>query len=105
RVQFSSGGRLVSRNHQPSSNWANGKRYGGSGQRDDFQGPKSLLGAFRPFVPGTRTHRCCGAVAFAWLVCSPAVAYAQATAQIPLQFDFVNPGARSLAMGGAYVAQ
>jgi long-subunit fatty acid transport protein len=31
------------------------------------------------------------------------VASAQATAQIPLQFDFMNPGARSLGMGGAFI--
>ena len=31
-------------------------------------------------------------------------AYAQATAQIPLQFDFLNPGARSLALGSAFIA-
>ena len=31
-------------------------------------------------------------------------AYAQATAQIPLQFDFLNPGARSLALGSAFTA-
>jgi len=30
-------------------------------------------------------------------------AWAQSTAQIPLQFDFMNPGARSLGMGGAFV--
>jgi long-subunit fatty acid transport protein len=34
-------------------------------------------------------------------LCHPALA--QATAQIPLQFDFLTPGARSLAMGGAFV--
>jgi len=36
----------------------------------------------------------------------PAVASAQTgqTAQIPLQFDFLNPGARSLALGSAFVA-
>lgn len=37
---------------------------------------------------------------------APAVAYAQTgqTAQIPLQFDFLNPGARSLGLGSAFVA-
>jgi long-chain fatty acid transport protein len=31
------------------------------------------------------------------------VAMAQSTAQIPVQFDFLNPGARSLGMGGAFI--
>lgn len=31
------------------------------------------------------------------------VAAAQTTAQLPLQFDFLNPGARSLALGGAFI--
>ncbi len=43
-----------------------------------------------------------------WLVLlvllAPRAASAQATAQIPLQFDFLNPGARSLAMGGTFLA-
>src|SRR5262249_29653348 len=30
-------------------------------------------------------------------------ALAQTTAQIPLQFDFLNPGARSLGMGSAFI--
>ena len=30
-------------------------------------------------------------------------AAAQTTSQIPLQFDFLTPGARSMAMGGAFV--
>jgi long-chain fatty acid transport protein len=36
----------------------------------------------------------------------PAIVSAQTgqTAQIPLQFDFLNPGARSLGLGGAFVA-
>src|SRR3954470_14512763 len=40
------------------------------------------------------------------LLASVTVARAQTgqTAQIPLQFDFLNPGARSLAMGSAFVA-
>src|SRR5262249_10927561 len=36
-------------------------------------------------------------------VATAGVANAQMTAQIPLQFDFMNPGARSLAMGGAFI--
>ena len=35
------------------------------------------------------------------LVCSQH-AFAQASLQVPLQFDFLNPGARSLALGGAF---
>jgi long-subunit fatty acid transport protein len=31
------------------------------------------------------------------------VARAQSTAQIPMQFDFLNPGARAMALGGAFV--
>ena len=34
----------------------------------------------------------------------PHTAVAQATAQIPLQFDFLDPGARSLALGSAFTA-
>lgn len=33
---------------------------------------------------------------------SPADVAAQSSLQIPLQFDFINPGARSMAMGGAF---
>ena len=32
----------------------------------------------------------------------PAAASAQSSLQIPLQFDFINPGAKSLALGGAF---
>lgn len=32
-----------------------------------------------------------------------AALHAQTTAQIPMQFDFLNPGARTLAMGGAFL--
>src|SRR5688572_25334919 len=31
------------------------------------------------------------------------VAFAQTTAQFPLQFDFLTPGARSLALGSAFI--
>jgi long-subunit fatty acid transport protein len=34
----------------------------------------------------------------------PPSLFAQTTAQFPMQFDFTSPGARSLAMGGAFVA-
>jgi hypothetical protein len=34
----------------------------------------------------------------------PLEAFSQTSLQIPLQFDFVNPGAKSLAIGGAFVA-
>jgi len=40
-------------------------------------------------------------VSLTWLA---APAWAQTSLQIPLQFDFLNPGARSLAIGGAFVA-
>ena len=33
----------------------------------------------------------------------PAAAAAQSTAQFPVQFNFLTPGARSMAMGGAFV--
>jgi len=43
------------------------------------------------------------AVTFAILVWAP-YAFAQAAAvQIPLQFDYLSPGARSLGMGGAFI--
>jgi long-subunit fatty acid transport protein len=41
------------------------------------------------------------ALAAAWSCARPAGA--QSTAQIPLQFDFQTPGARSMAMGGAFI--
>ena len=34
---------------------------------------------------------------------APAHASAQNSVQIPMQFDFLNPGAKSLALGGAFV--
>jgi hypothetical protein len=34
----------------------------------------------------------------------PAIAQTGQTAQIPLQFDFLNPGARSLGLGSTFVA-
>ncbi len=37
------------------------------------------------------------------LVAATCPVAAQTTAQFPVQFDFLNPGARSLAMGGAFV--
>ena len=37
------------------------------------------------------------------VVMSAAVASAQTTAQFPIQFDFLNPGARSLALGSAFI--
>jgi len=43
------------------------------------------------------------AAAFALLTFASCTAYAQTTAQIPLQFDFLTPGARSMAMGGAFI--
>ena len=44
-----------------------------------------------------------GRFAFACLLALiPADALAQTSLQIPLQFDFVNPGAKSLAIGGAF---
>jgi hypothetical protein len=41
---------------------------------------------------------------FIALALVPVDALAQTSLQIPLQFDFINPGAKSLAMGGAFVA-
>lgn len=35
-------------------------------------------------------------------LCTGSEARAQASLQVPLQFDFLNPGARSLALGGAF---
>src|SRR5262245_40980915 len=37
------------------------------------------------------------------MVASPAAAFAQTSLQIPLQFDFLNPGAKSLALAGSFV--
>ena len=44
------------------------------------------------------------AVGLGVLALTPARAAAQTSVQIPLQFDFLNPGAKSLAIGGAFVA-
>ena len=44
----------------------------------------------------------CAAVVAAALTAGARPALAQTSVQIPLQLDFVNPGARSLAMGGAF---
>lgn len=44
------------------------------------------------------------AAATTWvLTVSASTALAQTSLQIPLQFDFLNPGAKSLALGGAFV--
>lgn len=37
------------------------------------------------------------------IMVSPTVASAQVTAQFPLQFDFLTPGARSMALGSAFI--
>ena len=42
------------------------------------------------------------AVVFACAALLPADVLAQTSLQIPLQFDFLNPGAKSLALGGAF---
>ncbi len=39
----------------------------------------------------------------AWFLCAAAEASAQTSLQVPIQFDFLNPSARSLALGGAFV--
>jgi long-chain fatty acid transport protein len=39
----------------------------------------------------------------AWSAAGASVVFAQSTAQFPVQFDFTSPGARSMAMGGAFV--
>jgi len=44
-----------------------------------------------------------GAVALAVVTLMPGTARAQASLQIPLEFEFLNPGARSLALGSAFV--
>lgn len=38
------------------------------------------------------------------LVGAPAGAFAQRSVQVPLEFNFINPGAKSMAMAGAFVA-
>ena len=37
------------------------------------------------------------------VLCLAADASAQSSLQVPIQFDFLNPSARSLALGGAFV--
>jgi long-subunit fatty acid transport protein len=53
-----------------------------------------------------RPHAVIRAFVLAALLCVPGVGEAQTgqTAQIPLQFDFLTPGARSLGMASAFVA-
>ena len=45
-----------------------------------------------------------GIAAVLTMTAVPAHAQTGQTAQIPLQFDFLNPGARSLALGSAFTA-
>jgi long-subunit fatty acid transport protein len=57
-------------------------------------------------LTGTRRPRAIGAGAglmAAIVLAAGTTASAQSTAQIPLRFDFLTPGARSLAMGGAFL--
>jgi long-subunit fatty acid transport protein len=49
-----------------------------------------------------RSHRGCLFLFASLVVTTPSPAGAQASLQVPLQFDFLNPGARSLAMGSAF---
>jgi long-chain fatty acid transport protein len=49
----------------------------------------------------TGRRRCL--LAAVWTLCHAATAAAQSSAQLPLQFDFLAPGARSLALGGAFI--
>ncbi len=48
-------------------------------------------------------HRRSLALLAVMAVCGSPSLFAQTTAQFPMQFDFTSPGARSLAMGGAFV--
>ena len=59
----------------------------------------------RPLCCRSRPLRYATCLLLAWACCTgvDGRVSAQSTAQIPLQFDFLNPGARSLAMGGAFV--
>lgn len=49
-------------------------------------------------------HRKIAVLIAGLLTAQAADAGAQTSLQIPLQFDFINPGAKSLALGGAFVA-
>ncbi len=46
--------------------------------------------------------RRCAALGIGALLASAGSSWAQTSLQIPLQFDFLNPGAKSLALGGAF---
>jgi long-subunit fatty acid transport protein len=48
------------------------------------------------------SRRVVGATVAGALVLAAAPAFGQASLQLPLQFDFLNPGARSLALGSAF---
>jgi len=52
---------------------------------------------------GLISHALHGGLAFALLVGAALPAVAQTTSQFPLQFDFLTPGARSMATGGAFI--
>src|SRR6186997_2247616 len=56
-----------------------------------------------PAVVRVRANVPCMLALGAWVVLSPAVVAAQSSLQVPIQFDFINPGAKSLAVGGAFV--
>lgn len=49
------------------------------------------------------SRRCLALLVSVGLIGAAANAFAQATTQFPVQFDFQTPGARSMAMGGAFV--
>lgn len=53
---------------------------------------------------GSTPGRVLALVATVWLTTGAVPARAQSTAQLPLQFDFLPPGARSTGMGAAFVA-
>ncbi len=50
-----------------------------------------------------RANVSCTLTLAAYVALTPAVVAAQSSLQVPIQFDFVNPGAKSLAVGGAFV--
>ena len=78
---------------------ADGRRVG----RDElYDEDRDLRQAERVLIASTRRRSLAIGVAVASLALVPPAA-AQSTAQFPVQFNFLTPGARSMAMGGAFI--
>src|SRR5262245_25860506 len=86
--------------------WARGSSstpaWTSAGDPASFRRPPSCTGAMRFRSGFVRSFLAQVALTCLTLMLPESLA-AQTTLQIPLQFDFINPGAKSLALGGAFV--